>query len=105
MTRYFNKRYLGLIAMYLSYGSVLASFFIPRDMKDLKNWVLNIGGVLALSFFGLFFYYNRNQWKRFLFWVILMAILYLVVMKLSQPMMEAPFKYKPTTHNNADTLK
>lgn len=95
MVRDFNKRYLGFIAMFLCYGSAVISFFIPKEMRDVNNIVMNVCLIVAAVLFGLFFYYNRAKWKRFLFWIILMVSLYLIIMWVSKPMMEAPFQYQP----------
>lgn len=103
MTIDLNKRYLGFIAMFLCYGSVIISFFIPKEMKDINDCIMNVSLFIAAIFFGLFFYYNRGKWKRFLFWILLMSGLYLLIMWVSKPMMEAPFEYQPVKQNQIDT--
>lgn len=83
-----KKRYLGFTAMLLCYGSAIISFFLPKEMKDTEDLMMKLCILLAFVLFGLFFYYNRTQWKRFLFWIILMSVLYITIMWLSKPMLE-----------------
>lgn len=99
-----NKSHMRIIGWILMVV-VIATTWIPPEMREVKRVIFWIIMGIALVLYILFLYYNPAERKKSLWWALFMVLLYLVIMKLSQPMMEAPFKYKPPTHNNADAQK
>jgi len=95
MYKHYKKRYIGIITIILSYGLIILTWLLPPDVRELKR-TIQISGIAVLGIlYCLFFYYNRQQWKILLLQAIGIIALIFVIMKISKPMMEEPYKYKP----------
>ncbi|WP_124635807.1 hypothetical protein [Taibaiella sp. KBW10] len=103
MLRKYNKQYIAIMGIILAFCMIALPWFIQPEMRELKYNIRLVGFSVLGVFYILFVYYNRTQWKRFVLRTFVAAILYFVVMWLSKPMMDAPYKYQPAHNTPVET--
>ncbi|MNU24564.1 hypothetical protein D3C71_128940 [compost metagenome] len=90
--RHYSRTIFIIIAMLMV---ILLPEILPKEQRSIVVMIRVVFFTTAIVLYGIYFYRNRKDWVKLLIQAFSIVLLSLVIMKISKPMLDDAYKYKP----------
>lgn len=78
---------------------IMLPAILPKEQRLVLKIIRGLFFSIAIILYGIYFYRNRKDWVELLIQALSIALLAFAIMRISKPMMEEPYNYKPEQSN------